>query len=120
MHAGSTQEEVSSIVQANIQEGKISGSDRAVAWDGQTQSGPGLQNQIRAIAEHRVSSIMFDHGRSCVVGERSVCLCMMRPAAADCWMRQLDSIWYSFIPCGCLRPAMLTQVHMSMHMHAFP
>ena len=54
VHTGSTQDEVSSMVQATMQEGKISGNDRAVAWDGQTQSGAGLANQMKAIAENRV------------------------------------------------------------------
>ena len=45
-------------MQATLQEGKISGNDRAVAWDGQTQSGAGLANQLKAIAENRVRSFL--------------------------------------------------------------
>ena len=43
------------MVQATMQEGKMSGGDRPIAWDGQTSSGPGLAHQIRAIADNRVS-----------------------------------------------------------------
>jgi hypothetical protein len=44
--AGSTQEEVSSIVEASIKDSKISGGDRPVAWDGATMGGQDLQNQV--------------------------------------------------------------------------
>lgn len=44
--AGSTQEEVSSIVEASIKDSKISGTDRPVAWDGATKGGQDLQNQV--------------------------------------------------------------------------
>ena len=50
LFAGSTQEEVSSIVQASIADSRISGGDRPVAWDGATTSGDELRNQLRAIA----------------------------------------------------------------------
>ena len=45
--AGSTQDELSSIVEASIKESKISGNDRDVAWDGATMGGQDLQNQVR-------------------------------------------------------------------------
>ena len=44
--AGSTQEELSSIVEASVRESKISGNDREVAWDGATMGGQDLQNQV--------------------------------------------------------------------------
>ena len=44
--AGSTQEELSSIVEASVRESKISGNDRDVAWDGATMGGQDLQNQV--------------------------------------------------------------------------
>ena len=44
--AGSTQEEVSSMLEASIQESKISGGDRPIAWDGATMGGSDLQNQV--------------------------------------------------------------------------
>ena len=53
--SGSTQEEVGAIVKASMDDKKISGNDRSVAWDGQTRSGPGLHNQINAIADDKVS-----------------------------------------------------------------
>lgn len=59
--AGSTQDEVSSMVHASIQEAKISGNDRAVAWDGQTKSGPGLATQLKAVAENRVQPVSMLH-----------------------------------------------------------
>ncbi len=45
MLAGSTQDELSSIVEASIKDSKISGNDRDVAWDGATMGGQDLQNQ---------------------------------------------------------------------------
>ena len=54
MHAGSTQEEVGALVQANLADANTTGTNRPVAWDGQTNKGPGLQNQMRAINEQRV------------------------------------------------------------------
>lgn len=48
--AGSTQEEVSSIVEASIKDSKISGGDRPVAWDGATMGGQDLQNQVGSAA----------------------------------------------------------------------
>ncbi|BDA49786.1 Splicing factor 3A subunit 1 [Coccomyxa sp. Obi] len=54
---GSTQEEVSSIVEASIKDSKISGTDRPVAWDGATTGGQDLQNQVRAIAEQRAEEL---------------------------------------------------------------
>lgn len=54
---GSTQEEVGAIVRANIDDKKISGNDRAVAWDGQTRSGQGLQNQINSIEDSKVQAV---------------------------------------------------------------
>ena len=50
--AGSTQEEVSSIVEASIKDSKISGTDRPVAWDGATTGGQDLQNQVMCSAHH--------------------------------------------------------------------
>ena len=52
--AGSKQEEVGALVKASIDDKKISGNDRSVAWDGQTRSGPALHNQINAIVEDKV------------------------------------------------------------------
>ena len=43
---GSTQEEVSSLLEASIAESKISGNDRPVAWDGATKGGDDLRNQV--------------------------------------------------------------------------
>ena len=53
---GSTQEEVGAIVKATLDDKKISGNDRSVAWDGETRSGPGLHNQLNAIADDKVLS----------------------------------------------------------------
>ncbi|KAK9807061.1 hypothetical protein WJX72_012308 [[Myrmecia] bisecta] len=50
---GSTQEEVSSLVQASIADSKISGGDRPVVWDGETRRGEGLHTQLRAISENK-------------------------------------------------------------------
>ena len=44
--AGTTQDELSSMVEASIKESKISGNDRDVAWDGATMGGQDLQNQV--------------------------------------------------------------------------
>eukprot|EP00208_Stichococcus_sp_RCC1054_P004291 CAMPEP_0206141514 /NCGR_PEP_ID=MMETSP1473-20131121/13203_1 /ASSEMBLY_ACC=CAM_ASM_001109 /TAXON_ID=1461547 /ORGANISM="Stichococcus sp, Strain RCC1054" /LENGTH=517 /DNA_ID=CAMNT_0053536115 /DNA_START=340 /DNA_END=1890 /DNA_ORIENTATION=- len=49
---GSTQEEVSQMVSASLQEAKISGSDRTVVWDGSVR-GEGLKNQVAAINQQR-------------------------------------------------------------------
>ena len=54
LDAGSTQEEVGALVQANLAEANTTGTNRPVSWDGQTNKGPGLQNQIRAINDQRV------------------------------------------------------------------
>ena len=43
-----------SLLQASIAEANTTGTNRPVAWDGQTGKGPVLQNQLRAIAEQRV------------------------------------------------------------------
>ena len=43
---GTTQDELSSMVEASIKESKISGNDRDVAWDGATMGGQDLQNQV--------------------------------------------------------------------------
>ena len=56
--AGSTQEEVGAIVKASIDDKKISGNDRPISWDGQTRSGPGLHNQLNAISDNKVSTIL--------------------------------------------------------------
>ena len=40
------------MVEASIKESKISGSDRAVAWDGATTGGQELQNQVRCFPAH--------------------------------------------------------------------
>jgi hypothetical protein len=42
-------------VSESIREKLISGTQRAVAWDGVTQKGPELQNQIAAIQQNRAS-----------------------------------------------------------------
>lgn len=52
--AGSTQEEMGALVQQSINDSKISGGDRPVAWDGETRSGAGLQNQLKQIQESKV------------------------------------------------------------------
>lgn len=57
--SGSTQEEVGAIVKASMDDKKISGNERSVAWDGQTRSGPGLQNQMNAIAEDKASLLLL-------------------------------------------------------------
>ena len=54
MHAGSTQEEMGSLLQAAVAEANTTGTNRPVAWDGQTSKGPVLHNQMRAIADQRV------------------------------------------------------------------
>ena len=41
-------------MQANLADANTTGTNRPVAWDGQTNKGPGLQNQMRAINEQRV------------------------------------------------------------------
>ena len=41
-------------MQAGLAEANTTGTNRPVAWDGQTNKGPGLQNQIRAINDQRV------------------------------------------------------------------
>ena len=43
-------------MKASIDDKKISGNDRSVAWDGQTRSGPALHNQINAIADDKVET----------------------------------------------------------------
>ena len=55
--AGSAQEEMGALVQQSINDSKISGSDRPVAWDGETRSGAGLQNQLKQIQESKVSGL---------------------------------------------------------------
>ena len=52
--AGSTQEEMGALVQQSINDSKISGGDRPVAWDGETRSGAGLQNQLKQIQDSKV------------------------------------------------------------------
>jgi len=54
--AGSTQEEMGALVQQSINDSKISGGDRPVAWDGETRSGAGLQNQLKQIQDSKVGS----------------------------------------------------------------
>ena len=46
---GSTEEELQQAVKDEIRDKMISGVGRAVAWDGNTQSGDVLHNQMRAI-----------------------------------------------------------------------
>ncbi len=43
------------LVQQSINDSKISGGDRPVAWDGETRSGAGLQNQLKQIQDSKVS-----------------------------------------------------------------
>jgi hypothetical protein len=43
---GSTQDEVSSLLEASIAESKISGGDRPIAWDGATKGGQDLAFQV--------------------------------------------------------------------------
>ena len=43
------------LVQQSINDSKISGSDRPVAWDGETRSGAGLQNQLKQIQDSKVA-----------------------------------------------------------------
>ncbi|CAD7697669.1 unnamed protein product [Ostreobium quekettii] len=50
---GSTQEEVSQAVRTSIKEKMMSGSNRPVVWDGVTQSGQGLETQLKAINDSR-------------------------------------------------------------------
>ncbi|KAL0038699.1 hypothetical protein WJX79_003797 [Trebouxia sp. C0005] len=50
---GSTQEEMGALVQQSINDSKISGGDRPVAWDGETRSGAGLQNQLKQIHDSK-------------------------------------------------------------------
>lgn len=45
------------LVQQSINDSKISGGDRPVAWDGETRSGAGLQNQLKQIQESKVSGL---------------------------------------------------------------
>ena len=45
--AGSTEEEVTQVVSESIREKLMSGTQRAVAWDGVTQKGPELAAQVR-------------------------------------------------------------------------
>ena len=54
VYAGSTQEEMGALVQQSINDSKISGGDRPVAWDGETRSGAGLQNQLKQIQDSKV------------------------------------------------------------------
>ncbi|CAL5220560.1 g2597 [Coccomyxa viridis] len=54
---GSTQDELSSIVEASIKDSKISGNDRDVAWDGATMGGQDLQNQVKQIADQRAGDL---------------------------------------------------------------
>lgn len=42
------------MVQQSINDSKISGGDRPVAWDGETRTGAGLQNQLKQIQESKV------------------------------------------------------------------
>ena len=51
--AGSTEEEVSQAVTAAVKDKETSGQGRAVVWDGQTQGGKDLHNQVRQIQESR-------------------------------------------------------------------
>ena len=41
-------------MQQSINDSKISGGDRPVAWDGETRTGAGLQNQLKQIQESKV------------------------------------------------------------------
>lgn len=42
------------LVQQSINDSKISGGDRPVAWDGETRAGAGLQNQLKQIQDSKV------------------------------------------------------------------
>ncbi len=53
---GSTQQEVGAIVKASLDDRKMSGNNRALAWDGYTRAGQGLENQMQAVEESKVRS----------------------------------------------------------------
>ena len=74
LDAGSTQEEVGALVQANLAEANTTGTNRPMSWDGQTNKGPGLQNQIRAINDQRVRrpAALLNSWQPCTVG--SACM----------------------------------------------
>ena len=55
--SGSTQEEMGALVQQSINDSKISGGDRPVAWDGETRTGAGLRNQLKQIQESKVLAL---------------------------------------------------------------
>jgi len=78
------------LVQQSINDSKISGGDRPVAWDGETRSGAGLQNQLKQIQDSKVgpsfrwSSRGYQHkffhcrrGHSSVVVDVSLKACGM-------------------------------------------
>ena len=46
-------------MQQSINDSKISGGDRAVAWDGETRSGAGLQNQLKQIQDSKVRLLLL-------------------------------------------------------------
>lgn len=76
--AGSTQDELSSMVEASIKESKISGNDRDVAWDGATMGGQDLQNQVSM--GNNVCFGKYKRGQICTVGDRITVLqlvCLM-------------------------------------------
>lgn len=57
-------------MQQSINDSKISGGDRPVAWDGETRTGAGLQNQLKQIQESKVWLSSYD----CV---SSQCICCL-------------------------------------------
>lgn len=73
-------------MKANIDDKKISGNDRAVAWDGQTRSGPALHNQINAIAEDKVQPVSLS-------GLTSEKICSVQ--AAITLIGQRNQVWLS-------------------------
>lgn len=74
--SGSTQEEVSQAVQVSIKEKMMSGTNRAVVWDGVTQSGQGLESQLKAITDSK-------HERSEAPNSKPMSQTMVGPSASN-------------------------------------
>ncbi|GLI60020.1 hypothetical protein VaNZ11_002084, partial [Volvox africanus] len=69
---GSTEEELQQAVREEIKDKMMSGVGRPVAWDGATQGGEALQNQIRAIADSRADTAERNAAAGASAGSSSI------------------------------------------------
>ena len=84
------------LVQQSINDSKISGGDRPVAWDGETRSGAGLQNQLKQIQESKVSPLS-----PALTNSAHVCRLMIRAWCLEILAVGLQcvQIWHTSCPC---------------------